>query len=285
MAGGQEIPAKEHKTVQLIDGYVADVTTVQGDYAAAEIHLGLSGTLLTLSAGSADYPEDTGHHNGHTFVLKADGTVTATKDPEHLERRSAGSQELIDGYTADIVKIVSTHDKTEMTKGYEAGIRIGLSGTLLTLKTTDAALSGAVGHHNGHTFTLSADGKVTVAKDPGGQKPDGDQKPGGQKPDGDHKPGSDQKPGGNQPAGDQKPGGQKPGGQSPSGQNAAGQAGGGQQQRKAALPTVPKGGVKAGAESADSDADSRAGMLAGGVGLAGAGAAGLALALRRRGQA
>ncbi|MEV6977365.1 hypothetical protein [Kitasatospora sp. NPDC093806] len=279
------------KTQELLDGYVADVTEEKGTYTA-EIRIALSGPLLTLKVDKGAAPV-TGKHNGHTFILSGDGKVTATKDKApDVARRPAGSQELIDGYIADVFKVASA---AGVEKGYEADIRIALSGSLLTLKV-DKGAKPVTGKHNGHTFTLSGDGKVTATKDAGDQpgtpkptSPSGGQQPTGQPGGGAPSNGqssdggkpANQAPAGEQPKG-QPAGGAPSNGQSSDGGRPASQASAGEKSKgQTSLPVVPKGAVKAGAESVDAGT----GVLAAGVGLAGAGAAGLALVLRRRGQA
>ncbi|MFI1170413.1 hypothetical protein [Streptomyces melanogenes] len=178
-----------------------------------------------------------------------------------VERQSVGEQQLAGGYVADVYKHVASHPKGQV-RGYEAEIRIAMSGPLVTLK---AFGKSATGTHGGYLFTLSADGKVTAVK----KAPSGGGKGDGGKGDADKehggKGGSEKGKGGDHAGG----GADK---------NTPGDGSGGGHTK----PVVPKGAVKAGAE----DVDSRdTGLAAGGAaGIALIGAAGLGFALVRRGR-
>ncbi|MFF2078463.1 hypothetical protein ACFVXG_27365 [Kitasatospora sp. NPDC058162] len=207
------------------------------------------------------------------------------------EEEKVDREKLIDGFVAEVTKAGET---------YTARIYTADSELVMTLMVLSGSGREESGQYRGYTFTLDDRGRVHATKNGGGPTPGGDN-PGGQ-PSGGPTPGGDNpggqpsgqpKPGGDnpsgQPSGAPKPGGDNPAGQpsgapKPGGQGTPGHGGGDKQQSPTALPPVPKGGVKAGVESVES-VESRAGMLAGGVGLIGAGATGIALVLRRRDQA
>lgn len=179
----------------------------------------------------------------------------AAKGTAPVERRPTDTQKLVDGYVANIFKLVSRGETPGEEKGYEAEIRTAFRGPVLTLRAPGAS---AVGRHGWHTFTLTADGNVTATRD-----------------------------GDDQPQGVQPSAVQRIEQRSTGGQGATGHDGDGKPNSSDALATAPDGGVKAGAQSVESmeSVESRAGMVAGGVGLIGAGAAGIILVLRRRNRA
>ncbi|MFD4246974.1 hypothetical protein ACFWP3_36115 [Streptomyces sp. NPDC058525] len=85
------------------------------------------------------------------------------------KKEAAGQQQLADGYVATVYKHVNNGPTMDLTvKGYEAEITKQKSGTLVTLKAFGKSASEK---HNGYTFTLSPDGKVTAKKDTTAPKP------------------------------------------------------------------------------------------------------------------
>ncbi|MEV6950939.1 hypothetical protein [Streptomyces sp. NPDC051183] len=96
-------------------------------------------------------------------------TTPSASPSEETKREDAGTQQLGDGWYAKVFKHVNNGPTKEyVVKGYEAEIHQGKGGVKATLKAFGKPDSKKVGEH---TFTLSADGKVTATKDAAKPKP------------------------------------------------------------------------------------------------------------------
>lgn len=122
----------------------------------------IAGLAVPAGAAFADTPTPTASPSSDT--QDKGGKPETKKEP-------AGEQKLADGYAATLYKHVNNGPTKDLTvKGYEAEITKAKSGPLLTLKAFGKSASGK---HDGHTFTLSSDGKVTSKKDASKPKPEG----------------------------------------------------------------------------------------------------------------